>query len=208
MLDWFDEPLLYFAHFAPMRARVFDHMARWMDSVDRAMEEEFGEFYDSFLNDGRNATNTTLPVNATNSNETIVNQTVVNATDANQTQVNQTADEDEDFGFYSITSSMYSGDGFQHIYREEQDSKTGKTKVVETKRIGNKSITIHRVTDKDGNVEEHETRKNIKDNELEAFNKDWDTKNVPKHSSLPEGEKKEEQHSKQPLESGQTKAEL
>ena len=205
MLDWFDEPLLYFAHFAPMRARVFDHMARWMDSVDRAMEEEFGEFYDSFLNDGTNTTtNTTAPINATNVNQTLVNQTNVNQTDVNQTQENQTTD-DDDFGFYSITSSMYSGDGFQHIYREEQDSKTGKTKVVETKRIGNKSITVHRVTDKDGHVEEHETRKNIKDNELEAFNKDWIAKNVPKQSSLPEPEQKQEQQNKQPLESADKK---
>ena len=38
--------------------------------------------------------------------------------------------------------------------------------------IGDKSMTLHRVTDKDGNIQEHETRKNIKnDEELEALRK-------------------------------------
>ena len=202
MLDWFDEPLIYFAHFAPMRARVFDHMAKWMDSVDKAMEEEFGEFYDTFYDPNTakqalhaNTTNTTVPVNATNA--TTTNATMVNQTNINATADNETEDETE---YYSISSSMYSvSDGIQHIYREEVDSKTGKKKVVETKRIGNKSLTLHRVTDKDGHVEEHVTRKNIKDDELEAFNKDWISRKVPETAKLPEPEKNQTKTEEKPL---------
>ena len=39
MFDWFDEPMVYYRRFAPMRSGVFDYMSRWMDSVDRAMEQ-------------------------------------------------------------------------------------------------------------------------------------------------------------------------
>ena len=95
--------------------------------------------------------------------------------------------------YYSFTSSMYSGsDGVQHIYREEEDSKTGKKKVIETRRIGDKSMTLQRVTDKDGHVDEHETRKNIKDDEVEEFKKQWISHNVPSNTQLPapkDGEK-------------------
>ena len=40
-------------------------------------------------------------------------------------------------------------------------------------------MTLQRVTGKDGHVEKHETRKNIKDNEVEQFKKDWLELNVP-----------------------------
>ena len=49
MFDWFDEPMVYYRRFAPMRSGVFDYMSRWMDSVDRAMEREFGELFDPFF---------------------------------------------------------------------------------------------------------------------------------------------------------------
>ena len=48
MFDWFDEPIVYYRRFVPMRSGVFDYMSRWMDSVDREMEREFGDFYDTF----------------------------------------------------------------------------------------------------------------------------------------------------------------
>ena len=99
---------------------------------------------------------------------------------------------------------MYTdSNGIQHMYREESDSKTGKKKVVETRRIGNKSMTLQRVTDKEGHVEEHETRKNIKDDEVEQFKKDWMTHNVPKNTPLPEP--KQEQQKEVKHEEGENK---
>ena len=52
-------------------------------------------------------------------------------------------------------------------------------------------MTLHRVTDKDGNVKEHETRKNIKDDEVDEFKKRWMEHKVQDKASLPEPEKKE-----------------
>ena len=174
MFDWFDEPLVYYRRFAPMRSGVFDYMSRWMDSVDRAMEREFGDFYDNFFD-----------------NKKAIKGEEKKENEAKEEEKEKPAEEEEENEsgepqYYSVSTSMYSGsDGVQHINREEHDSKTGKHKTVETRRIGNKSLTLHRVTDKDGKVEEHETRKNIKnDEELEAFKKDWTNRNVPSNKSL------------------------
>ena len=155
-------------------------MSRWMDSVDRAMEREFGDFYDNFFHDTQ--------------------KQAIEHKDGDKKEETKseekTKDESKDDNepqYYSFSSSMYSGsDGVQHIFREEHDSKTGKHKVVETRRIGDKSMTLHRVTDKDGKVEEHETRKNIKDDkELEEFKNEWIKRNVPETKKLPEPKKEE-----------------
>jgi len=57
--------------------------------------------------------------------------------------------------------------------------------VIETRRIGDKSMTLHRITDENGVVEEHETRKNIKDEEVEDFKRNWSTKTYHKNEQLP-----------------------
>ena len=177
MFDWFDEPIVYYRRFLPMRSGVFDYMSRWMDSVDRAMEREFGEFYDSFFQD------TKKPAIENKDDEK----------KEEKKEEKQEHQEDSEPQYYSCSSSMYSSaDGVQHIFREEHDSKTGKHKVVETRRIGDKSMTLHRVTDKDGKVEERETRKNItNDDELEAFKKEWIKRNVPDSHRLPAPQKEE-----------------
>ena len=152
-------------------------MSRWMDSVDKAMEKEFGDFYDSFLE---------KPADADKKEEG-------KAKEGEKKEGEQAKDETADGKpqYYSLSTSMYSGsDGVQHIYREETDSKTGKHKTVETRRIGNKSMTLHRVTDKDGHVEEHETKKNLKDDEVEAFKKDWESRQIPAASKLQAPEEK------------------
>jgi hypothetical protein len=170
MFDWFDEPVVYYRRFAPMRSGVFDYMSRWMDSVDREMEKEFGDFYDSF--DQKDEKKEKEEAKKKDEKQSI-------------------KDEEVEPEYYSFSSSMYSGsDGVQHIYREEHDSKTGKHKVIETRRIGDKSMTLHRVTDKDGKIEEHETRKNIKDDEVEEFKKEWTKRNVPELQNHPKEEKK------------------
>ena len=170
MFDWFDEPMVYYRRFAPMRSGVFDYMSRWMDSVDKAMEDEFGVSFDPFFDHEE------------------MNKSIDSKEKEEQAKKELPKEEkkqdanDDEKQYYSFSSSMYTdSDGIQHMYREETDSKTGKKKVIETRRIGNKSLTLHRVTDKDGNIEEHETRKNLNDNEVDQFKKDWMSHNVPKN---------------------------
>ena len=193
MFDWFDEPLVYYRRFPSMRSGVFDYMSRWMDSVDRAMEREFGEFFDPFF-----TTRASIEHKDDDKKEENKNK------EDEQKEENK---ENEEPQYYCLSSSMYSGsDGAQHIYREEVDSKTGQHKTIETKRIGDKSLTTQRVTNKDGTVDEHETRKNIKnDEEAESFKKDWESRKVPEvHHQIEapkeetkaidhDGEKKEEE---------------
>lgn len=194
MFDWFDEPMVYYRRFAPMRSGVFDYMSRWMDSVDRAMEQQFGEFFDPFFDHVE-------PKKAIKGKkEKTENAKKEEKKEEPKEEEKKDNEEEEESEpqYYSFSSSMYTdSNGIQHMYREESDSKTGKKKVVETRRIGNKSMTLQRVTDKDGHVEEHETRKNIKDDEVEQFKKDWMTHNVPANSQLPEPkseDKKEIKH--------------
>ena len=179
MFDWFDEPIVYYRRFVPMRSGVFDYMSRWMDSVDREMEREFGDFYDAFLH---------RPQQQSIEHKDGKKKEEKPKEEAKPDEKKEETKEEEDAEpqYYSFSSSMYTGsDGVQHIFREEHDSKTGRHKVVETRRIGDKSMTLHRVTDKDGNVQEHETRKNIKDDEeLDAFKKEWIKRNVPQSHKL------------------------
>ena len=195
MFDWFDEPVVYYRRFVPMRSGVFDYMSRWMDSVDRAMEREFGDFYDNFYGRTQQEAiehNEEKPKEEKKEEEKPKEEKKEEEKPKEEKKEEQ-PEEDEEPHYYSFSSSMYSGsDGVQHIFREEHDSKTGKHKVVETRRIGDKSMTLHRVTDKDGNVEEHETRKNIEnDEDLEAFKKEWISRNVPQSHRL-EAPKKEQ----------------
>jgi hypothetical protein len=202
MFDWFDEPLVYYRRFAPMRSGVFDYMSRWMDSVDRAMEHQYGDFYDPFYTRtqrkpiahqrSEHCTKTKKDSKHDKKQEEETKEQKDNNSETeseSESDSNSTSQCHKVPQYYSVSTSMYSGsDGFQHIYREESDSKSGQKKVVETRRIGNKSMTLHRVTDKDGNVEEHETRKNIKDDEMDTFKKEWFERKVPTNEKkeLPE----------------------
>ena len=187
MFDWFDEPMVYYRRFAPMRSGVFDYMSRWMDSVDKAMEDEFGEFFDPFFDH-------VAPKKAIKGKEEKKQDKKQTKKEEKEEEPKSDNQDESEPQYYSFSSSMYTGsDGIQHMYREETDSKTGKQKVVETRRIGNKSMTLQRVTDKDGHIEEHETRKNIKDDEVEQFKKDWMSHNVPEKPQLPEPKKEDKQ---------------
>ena len=193
MFDWFDEPYVYYRRFVPMRSGVFDYMSRWMDSVDKAMEREFGDFYDSFITPPTNKS-----IKQNDDQDKDKNQSEQTENKEKKNSKSEDKKEEPKLQFYSCVSRMYSGsDGIQHIYREETDSKTGKKKYVETRRIGDKSMTLHRVTDSEGNVEEHETRNNIKDNEIESFQQEWLKHNSPSKAQLPEPNKEEEKEQKQ-----------
>ena len=199
MFDWFDEPIVYYRRFVPMRSGVFDYMSRWMDSVDREMEREFGDFYDTFYGQTKQQAIDNKKEEGEKKEEKKEEPKKEEEKKPKQEEKKESKEEtkdeevDEEPQYYSFSSSMYTGsDGVQHIFREEHDSKSGKHKVVETRRIGDKSMTLHRVTDKDGHVEEHETRKNINtDEELEAFKKDWIARNVPETHKLAAPEKEQ-----------------
>ena len=63
--------------------------------------------------------------------------------------------------------------GVEHVMKEVYDGRTGERQVIETKRIGDKSITVHRHTDKSGNVSERETRENVDDDDVSSFHESW-----------------------------------
>ena len=185
MFDWFDEPFVYYRRFAPMRSGVFDYLARWMDSVDNMMSREFGDFYDSFYTRAKQPSienkSDKSDNNETKESKESKGTKEIKKTKEKSEQKNKNENENEgEIESYRVCTSMYTNsDGVQHIYREESDSKAGQHKIVETRRIGDKSMTLHRVTNKDGSVEEHETMKNIKDEEVERFKNDWVSRNVP-----------------------------
>ena len=195
-------------------------MSRWMDSVDRAMEREFGDFYDDFYGHTQQEAidhkeekpqkeekkdkeekpqkeekpkKETKPEKEEKKDNEEKTKEEKEQPKPKESEEQPKSDEEDEPNYYSFSSSMYTGsDGVQHIFREEHDSKTGNHKIVETRRIGDKSMTLHRVTDKNGNVQEHETRKNINnDEELEQFKKDWIARNVPETSKLPAPKKDE-----------------
>lgn len=96
--------------------------------------------------------------------------------------------------------------GVEHIRKEVYDSTTGKTTLFETRKIGDKSMTLKRETDKDGNVNEEETHENLADEELEAFKSQWLTQTgakavtsekAPEQASLKEPAQKEEEKEKE-----------
>jgi hypothetical protein len=69
--------------------------------------------------------------------------------------------------------SESNGRGFERVKREMKDSRSGKTTVIETRRIGEQSMTLHRETDREGNVTQRETRTNITEDQLESFQTRW-----------------------------------
>ena len=77
---------------------------------------------------------------------------------------------------YSIqTKIITKNDGkFKHIFTEERGLSTGIKKSVETRTIGDKSMSLTRISYPDGKVDEHEDRQNINnDEEFEAFKNEW-----------------------------------
>ena len=174
MLNWFDEPMLHYIPFIPRRSNIFDYMSHWMDSVDKEMEKVYGAFYDPFFAPVEKKDTTFNVTNSTAGAQNITTNSTQAATENNTKKVEEKIKEPE---YYSFSTRVYSGsDGVRHIVKEEVDSVTGKKRIVETKRIGDKSITIQKTTDKDGNTEEKETRKNIKDDEIAKFNDDWENR--------------------------------
>ena len=195
MLDWFESPLINYTKLAPMHSQIFEHMSKWIESVDKAMEEEFGEFYDSFY---RTVNNTSFKKINERVNKTM-NKTIDSpqiSEESKRPEIKDSKSEEKENNttqYYTCVMRMYSSsDGKQHIIEEEIDSTTGKRKVVETKRIGDKSYTVHTVTDKEGKTEKHETIKNMDSKDVEFFNKEWESNKETQPEKLPVTDKKNE----------------
>ncbi|EAX96144.1 cysteine protease, putative [Trichomonas vaginalis G3] len=163
MIDWFDEPMPHYRSFARMGSGVYDYMSHWSESVFRQMEKEFSEIYDSSFN--RKDRNSFAKFSK---NPKLLNKDVDPSLEEDENNDN------EETPYYTCNSSIHTtSDGYQRIYREELDSKSGIRRTIETRRIGNKSLTIQKIFQKDGSCFEHEIRKNIKPDEIDQFNKQW-----------------------------------
>ena len=110
MFDWFDEPMVYYRRFAPMRSGVFDYMSRWMDSVDKAMENEFGELVDPFFSHEE-------PRKAIKEGQKKEEKKEAKEEPKEESKEEKN-ESDSEQQYYSFSSSMYSGsDGVQQLSR-------------------------------------------------------------------------------------------
>ena len=81
--------------------------------------------------------------------------------------------DDENFSIETKIITKNNGK-FKHIFREEKGLTTGITKSIETRTIGDKSMSLTRISFPDGKIDEHEDRQNINnDEEFEAFKNEW-----------------------------------
>lgn len=74
--------------------------------------------------------------------------------------------------------------GIEHVRKESYDSVSGTSTLVETRRIGDKALSLKRETDKDGNVKEEESRENLSDDEVESFKAEWLAKTGAPNASV------------------------
>ncbi|EAY11964.1 hypothetical protein TVAG_399700 [Trichomonas vaginalis G3] len=95
---------------------------------------------------------------------------IVNKNDNENIPEDEVEDDDE---FTVETKTITKKGGFKHEIRTERNEETGVVIVTETREIGNQSMSLKRITYPGGDVEEFESRKNLKDDELEAFKAKW-----------------------------------
>lgn len=67
------------------------------------------------------------------------------------------------------------GQGVEHSIEQHQDNRNGITHYKEMRRLGDRAMTLIRETGKDGKVTEHETRTNLKDEEVARFQEEWNS---------------------------------
>lgn len=63
--------------------------------------------------------------------------------------------------------------GIEHVQKEVYDKVSGKRTTYETRRIGDRSMTLLREMDRNGVINEEETRENLNDEDLDVFKKEW-----------------------------------
>jgi len=181
MFDWFDEPVIYYRRYTPFRHGLFDYMTRWMDSIDRRANHDFIDWLDPFNDVRPTLRYRNVKKNEQKNEQKAEQKSEQNGEEKSEQKAEQKSEEKNEQKreeprplFYSVRTSMYTtNDGVQHIYKEEHDSESGNHKTVETRRIGDKSMTLCRIKDKDGEVKEHESRTNIKDEEINLFKEQW-----------------------------------
>lgn len=91
-----------------------------------------------------------------------------------------------EYFYSSVTQNFYDKGNVSHIIKKVTDNEHG-TIFIETRKLGNKSITLKREVGKDEQICETETRENISDNEIEEFEKEW--RNIREKTKLNLNEK-------------------
>jgi hypothetical protein len=82
--------------------------------------------------------------------------------------------EKPDIHYSSVTTSYRDGD-LIHTKRKIYDNRKG-NKYSETKQLGDRSITWHQETDKNGKCTESSTLKNVHENDINSFEIEFDKK--------------------------------
>lgn len=103
--------------------------------------------------------------------------------DAKDVDDNKEDNNDLDQNFYSYESKYYShieensnGEPVRHYYHKKDINRNGQHQIIETKRIGNKSITQKIHKDKEGKTNSQEFYDNINQDDTEDinnFNNEW-----------------------------------
>ena len=87
---------------------------------------------------------------------------------------------------FQTRSFITRNNGVEHIRKEVVDSQNGISSVYETRKIGNRSMTIKTEKDTEGNVHEEQILENMTEEEIEAFKNEWlektDKKQLENHN--------------------------
>lgn len=79
--------------------------------------------------------------------------------------------------FYSSSMSSFTGPGgVTQCRKKVYDSSTGKTEMAEMRAMGDKAIAMHREIDRNGAITDTFDRRNVEDDELDAFVRRWGKK--------------------------------
>jgi hypothetical protein len=171
MFDWYYQPVVCYRRISPKKYNFINSFDKWRNNVDCFIDHQFDDICNIY--NIYNIFNTSrLQLSNKASNELKEEQTNTENNEERQSKGNLEQNQPKIRQIYSIKTSIYRGnDGTEHIYREERDNELGQKKTIETRRIGKQSMTLERIEKENGEVEEEETRKNIKENENEKFKK-------------------------------------
>lgn len=101
--------------------------------------------------------------------------------------------------------------GIEHVQKEVYDKVSGKRTTYETRRIGDRSMTLLREMDRNGVINEEETRENLNDEDLDVFKKEWVSRYGGENLSIDhdeeKGKEKDKENEKEHKEQSQDKEE-
>jgi hypothetical protein len=174
MFDWYYQPVVCYQRISPKKYNFINSLDKWRNNVDCFIDHQFDDFW-NIWNTSR------LQLSNKASNQLKEDRTKTENNQETQPKGKVEQNHPKSRQIYSIKTSIYRGnDGTEHIYREERDNELGQRKTIETRRIGKQSMTLERIEKENGEIEEEETRKNIKENEIEEFKKQWERYEITK----------------------------